>query len=153
MAQKGRPTKYTTKHNEQAFKLCLLGATDLELADFFEVHVDTIYEWQDKHVSFSESLNKGKIQADAEIAHSFYNRAKGFEIESEKIFQFEGSVIRADTKTYYPPDPGAAMSWLKNRQGKKWRDKTEVESVNVNINTEPTAEEARKILQSIDNKI
>ncbi|MNQ95572.1 hypothetical protein D3C85_1111360 [compost metagenome] len=35
--------------------------------------------------------------------------------------------MRATTKTYYPPDAGAAMNWLKNRQGKKWRDKQDIE--------------------------
>jgi hypothetical protein len=33
--ERGRPTKYKEEYNEQAYKLCLLGATDKELADFF----------------------------------------------------------------------------------------------------------------------
>lgn len=32
-----RPTKYQEAYAEQARKLCLLGYTDAELADFFEV--------------------------------------------------------------------------------------------------------------------
>ena len=38
----GRPTLYREEYTEQALKLCRLGATDRELADFFDVHVDTI---------------------------------------------------------------------------------------------------------------
>lgn len=34
----GRPTKYKKEYDDQAFKLCLLGATDKEIADFFEVN-------------------------------------------------------------------------------------------------------------------
>jgi hypothetical protein len=30
----GRPTKYRVDYNEQGYKLCLLGATDNDLADF-----------------------------------------------------------------------------------------------------------------------
>jgi hypothetical protein len=123
---KGRPTLYKEEYNEQAHKLCLLGATDKELADFFKVHEDTINEWKKVHEEFSVSVTRGKIIADAEIANSFYNRAKGFEIDSEKIFQSEGSIIRADTKTYFPPDAGAALNWLKNRQPAKWRDRQEI---------------------------
>lgn len=36
----GRPTKYRPEFAEQARKLCLLGATDKELADFFENDYD-----------------------------------------------------------------------------------------------------------------
>ena len=28
---------------------------------------------------------------------------------------------------HYPPDTGAAMAWLKNRQKGKWRDKQDIE--------------------------
>lgn len=122
----GRPTLFKDQYPEQAYKLCLLGATDTELADFFQVSESTINLWKIEHIEFSESVTRGKIQADAEIANSFYNRAKGFEVDSEKIFQSDGQIIRADTKTYFPPDAGAALNWLKNRQPKKWRDKTEV---------------------------
>ena len=124
----GRPTLYKEEYAEQAYKFCLLGATDSELADFFNVDEATINRWKKDHKVFCESLRRGKAQADAEIANSFYNRAKGFEIDSEKIFQSDGTIIRADTKTYFPPDAGAALNWLKNRQPKKWRDKTEVEN-------------------------
>ena len=124
----GRPSNYKDDFAEQAYKLCLLGATDAELADFFNVTEATINNWKKDVIEFFESVTRGKVQADAEIANSFYNRAKGFEIDSEKIFQSEGQIIRADTKTYFPPDAGAALNWLKNRQPKKWRDKTEVET-------------------------
>lgn len=123
----GRPTSYKEEYNEQAYKLCLLGATDEELAAFFLINIDTVYEWKNKHSEFSEAVTRGKIIADAEIANSFYKKAKGYDLPSEKIFQCEGEIIRANTITHYPPDAGAALNWLKNRQPKKWRDKTDVE--------------------------
>jgi hypothetical protein len=42
----GRPTKYQPEFAEQAYKLCLLGATDPEMADFFEVCVATVQNWK-----------------------------------------------------------------------------------------------------------
>lgn len=123
----GRPTLYQIEYNDMAYKLCLLGHTDEELAKFFEVHVDTIYEWKNKYPEFSESVTRGKEIADAEVAGSFYKKATGYELDTEKIFQYEGLIIRADTKTHYPPDAGAALNWLKNRQPGKWRDKHEVD--------------------------
>lgn len=127
LMKRGRPTAYNIDYNDQAHKLCLLGATDAELADFFNVNIDTIYEWKKVYQDFSEAVTRGKIIADAEVANSFYNRAKGYDLPSEKVFQYEGGIIRADTTTHYPADPGAALNWLKNRQPDKWRDKTNVE--------------------------
>lgn len=41
----GRPSKYREEYADQARKLCLLGATDADLASFFEVNEDTVNEW------------------------------------------------------------------------------------------------------------
>ncbi|SDY78195.1 hypothetical protein [Nitrosomonas sp. Nm33] len=38
----GRPTSYRPEYAEQAYKLCLLGATDKQLAEFFNVVESTI---------------------------------------------------------------------------------------------------------------
>lgn len=123
----GRPTLYNVEYNEQAYKLCLLGATDDELADFFNVETSTINNWKIAHIEFMDALTRGKMIADADVANSFYNRAKGYNLPTEKVFQYEGGIIRADTTTHYPADPGAALSWLKNRQPKKWRDKHDID--------------------------
>jgi hypothetical protein len=129
----GRPTKYDEKYNEQAFKLCLLGATDKELASFFDVNEDTIHEWKKVYPEFSESIKKGKDDADANVANRLYQRAMGFEHDSEEIKVVsiggkEGSEVqRVPIRKIYPPDPTAAIFWLKNRQPMKWRDKQEIQ--------------------------
>ncbi len=53
-----RPTKYQEAYAEQARKLCLLGYTDAELADFFEVSESTINKWKLDYPKFSESIKK-----------------------------------------------------------------------------------------------
>jgi hypothetical protein len=121
----GRPTDYREEYCEQAEKLCKLGATDKELADFFDVAESTINEWKLAHPEFSESLKKGKTLADANVAERLYQRAMGFEHDSEEIKVIDGSIERVEVRKVYPPDTVAAIFWLKNRQKKKWRDKTE----------------------------
>jgi hypothetical protein len=127
----GRPTDYRPEYNEQAYKLCLLGATDKELADFFDVTEQTINNWKSEYSEFFESIKKGKDLADANVADRLYQRAIGFEHDSEEIKvvsdgQGMGSSIeRVPVKKIYPPDTVAAIFWLKNRQKKKWRDKIE----------------------------
>lgn len=121
----GRPTKYKQEYAEQARKLCLLGATDAKLADFFEVTESTINEWKLKHSDFSESLKFGKMQADAEVANSLYNRAMGYSHKEEKVFNNQGEILTHETIKHYPPDATSAIFWLKNRQPDIWRDKHE----------------------------
>lgn len=123
----GRPTKYKEEYNEQAEKLCKLGATDQELADFFEVDVSTINNWKIDFPQFFESIKKGKILADSNVAERLYQRALGFEHDSEEIKVTDGEVVRVPIRKIYPPDPTAAIFWLKNRRPKEWRDKQEIE--------------------------
>lgn len=127
----GRPSKYKDEYNEQAYKLALLGATDKEIADFFNVDEGTINNWKKtakgEQSEFFKSLKKGKQIADAEIANSLFQRAKGYEHPEDKIFNNDGAPLIVPTIKHYPPDTGAAMAWLKNRQPEKWRDKQEID--------------------------
>lgn len=127
VARRGRPTKYREEYTDQAYKLCLLGARDEDLADFFEVHVDTIYEWKKVHDDFSEALKNGKIKADADVAERLYKRATGYECPETKVFCHEGQITCFDIVKHYPPDPTSIIFWLKNRQPEKWRDKQDHE--------------------------
>lgn len=121
----GRPTEYQPEYAEQAAKLCALGATDYELADFFEVDTRTIYRWKNAHEEFCQAVTCGKERADERVERALYNRAVGYTFESEKVFQFQGEVIRAPTAEHVPPDPSAAKLWLTNRKPDRWRDKQE----------------------------
>jgi hypothetical protein len=127
MAERGRPTDYKPEFAEQAAKLCALGATDYELADFFGVDTRTIYRWKNVHDDFCQSVTCGKERADERVERALFNRAVGYTFESEKVFQFQGEVIRADTVEHVPPDPGAAKLWLTNRRPEQWREKQEID--------------------------
>lgn len=123
----GPPSTFKPEYAEQARKLCLLGATDKELADFFEVVESTINKWKLDHIEFSESIKKGKEHADAEVAEKLFKRALGYEHAEDDIRAVNGEIIITPTTKHYPPDTTAAIFWLKNRQKDKWRDKQEIE--------------------------
>jgi hypothetical protein len=121
----GRPSKYKAEFVKQAEKLCRLWATDREIADFFEVSESTLNLWKLKHPEFSEALKRTKEEMDSQVEQSLFRRAMGYSHRSEKVFQFQGQIIRAETIEHYPPDPTSMIFWLKNRQPGAWRDKPE----------------------------
>jgi hypothetical protein len=127
----GRPTQYKTEYNEQVYKLCLLGADDKKIADFFNIQESTLNLWKKKHPEFMESIKRGKEIADFEIANSLYQKAKGYKRKAIQFATFQGQIT--DREEYIediPPDTAAAIFWLKNRQKNQWRDKTEQEITN-----------------------
>ncbi len=123
----GRPTLYKPEYAEQAHKLCLLSATDKELAAFFKVAEDSIHEWKKVHPEFSESITRGKMVADANVAKRLYERAMGYSHAEDKIFNNNGVALVVPTTKHYPPDTAACIFWLKNRQRDRWRDKLDHE--------------------------
>ena len=155
MAEKnkgGRHTDYRAEFDAQAYKLTLLGFTDQDLATFFEVTEQTVNNWKKAHPTFFESLTRGKAIADAEVAESFYNSARGFEkdVEEAKVILIGDGIQRVEVvtfKKYFPPEKGAQLSWLKNRQPKLWRDKQETElsgSVGTVLMPKPIGENDRE---------
>lgn len=125
----GRPTKFKEEYIEQAEKLCKLGATDFEIADFFKVDVRTIYRWKAESDEFCQSIKAGKETADERVERSLYQKAIGYEQEEVKIFM----PANRDEPVYAPftakiaPDTTAAIFWLKNRRPELWRDKTQTD--------------------------
>lgn len=152
----GRPTAYRPEYAQQVYKLCLLRATDVELADFFGVSERTLNTWKDKHPEFLQSITRGKVQADAEVAEKLRERAMGYSHPEEKIFQSGGEIIRAETIRHYPPDTQAASLWLRNRQPDKWRDKQDHEvtgrdggPIEQKITLDMSPEEASRLYQQM----
>lgn len=90
----GRPSSYKQEYVDLAFKFCLLGATDEDLAKFFDVAESTINKWKIDYPEFSESLKRGKQQSDAEIASSLYNRAKGAIIHTQQAIKLKTVTIK-----------------------------------------------------------
>lgn len=123
----GRPSKYKPEYAELATKYCLLGATDAELAGFFDTTEQTINAWKKQYPEFLESIKRGKEEADATVAQSLYKRANGYQHPDVHISNFQGVITATPLTKHYPPDTAAAFIWLKNRQSKKWRDKVDHE--------------------------
>lgn len=122
----GAPSAYTSDHARQAEGLCSLGATDIEVADFLQIHVATLYRWKAQHPDFCEALKAGKVAADERVERSLYHRATGYTYDAVKVLQDKGKPVLVPYREHVPPDTTAMIFWLKNRRPSAWRDKTEV---------------------------
>lgn len=138
MATRGRKTKYDSEtHPKDALRYSLLGLTDKQMAGAMNINPDTLYQWQKKYPEFSESLKKGKIEADANVVSTLYKRALGHTQKHKQVFKVKkideetgklyDTIEIVEVEEYFPPDIVANIFWLKNRQPEHWRDKKEIE--------------------------
>lgn len=118
-------------------------------AKIFDISLETFYVWLDKHEEFFTQYREARDFIDSKVAVSLREAAMGHRKNTEKIFHDKdaicpncdglgkvgprgnktkcvecggtgrGRVVRVKTKTYFPPDVGAAKFHLMNRQGYK----------------------------------
>ena len=152
----GAPTKYNENYNEKVYKLCLLGATDKDIADFFDVSESTINNWKLEYPEFLESIKNGKKIADMHLAEKLKNKAEGAIIKTQQAFKKkrvyyddngkrceEEEIEIIDLEQEQPPDTTALIFWLKNRNPEFWRDKQVIEqdsNITISWNEEKTYE-------------
>ena len=133
---RGRPPKYRPEFAERVTDLCLLGATNEELAKVFGVTTPPSIAGWIPVPNFREAIKQGRELADAQVARALYLKATGqwtqpaVKIATKIEILPDGTEIKAEHIVpyveHFPPDTAAAFIWLKNRQPHRWRDKKEV---------------------------
>lgn len=99
----GRPTIYDPKrHPQAAYRACILGCTNQELADKLGISIGSVEEWLRVHKEFSMAVKSGREGADEDIAGALYTKA------------LNGDVT-------------AQIFWLKNRRTANWRDRKDID--------------------------
>jgi len=97
----GRPTSYKAEYCTLARNLTLLGKTDEEVAEHLKINAVTVHRWKKKYPEFCNALKEGKEPADGAVVKTLYQKALG-------------------------GDTTAMIFWLKNRQRRNWRDRTDI---------------------------
>jgi hypothetical protein len=124
----GRPTLYQPEYAEMAHNYCLLGATNEELATFFEVSARTVDDWLKVHPDFAAAVQNGRAAADAMVARKLYQRAMGYDYATKKIFMSRGEPVKVDHTVHVPADVGACRFWLRNRRRHQWTESAKPEA-------------------------
>ena len=125
----GRPTTLSVKLLKIIGNLAMFGMSDAEICEKIEVAPSTIARWKKNSERFRNKLFEAREGALTRVVRSMHERATGYKVKSVKIFADpkSGKKLEVPFIENYPPDPGAAMSILKNRAPKFWRDKVTVE--------------------------
>ena len=139
----GRPTLHRPEYNEQASNHCLLGATNPQLAELFDVSPRTIDSWIASIPEFGEAVRQGRAVANAQVARSLYERAIGFRHTVERTVLHRGEERKITNQVQYPPDTQACIFWLRNRCRENWN----VRPAAVPVHDE---EEAAAMLAALD---
>jgi len=112
--------KYKPEYAEMAYKLAILGLTNQQIADVFDVSLFTLDEWTKKHDDFGWKLNSGRSFADADVAIALHKKATGYRKKVAKA-HFDDNVGQWATCEYeeeVEPNLQAIITWLGLRQRK-----------------------------------
>ena len=126
--KRGRKNKYDT-HVKPRLKdienWCRDGKIDSELCKRLGVSLSKFQEYKKEFKELTDTLKRGKQEADYEVENSLYKRALGYEnTETKRIKNESGKIIRTEILTkQMPADVTACIFWLKNRKSNEWRDK------------------------------
>ncbi|AEI37725.1 MAG: helix-turn-helix domain-containing protein [Zymomonas mobilis subsp. pomaceae] len=122
-----RFSSFKSDYVPQARKLAKLGATNRELAEFFDVSIRTIGRWILNHPEFARAVRVGKAVADDRVEASLYKRAVGYSYDCQKVMMVAGKPEIVEFVEHLPPDINACNFWLRNRRPKQWNDKQKTE--------------------------
>jgi hypothetical protein len=125
MSTPGRPTSYKPEYCELARNYCLLGATNEELAAFFDVTRRTVDNWIATLPEFAAAVREARGFADARVARGLFDRAVGYNHEATRTVFHQGEERTVRHTVHYPPDVRACIFWLRNRQRRRWSDRSE----------------------------
>lgn len=116
----GRPTDYRPEYADQARKLFERGATDVEVAEFFDVHVSTLYRWRHSNEDFLHAVKVGKEHADERVKVAYHKIASGYTYTEQQAIKVKDGphserVEIVEVQREAPPNPAAVMKWLSAR--------------------------------------
>ena len=118
------------------------GLTDEELAEKIGIARSTLNEWKIKFPAFAELLARTKEIVDVEAENSLIKMVNGYAYTDQTAIKVKTEwydpdtgkktltteeVIVIDLQKWHPADVKAAIFFLKNRAGKRWKEKQIIE--------------------------
>ena len=132
MANKPRYATHGKPNLAEIAKLAEKGATDSQVAQLCGISLTTLYEWKKRYPEFTDAIARAKNKADDLVESALHRSAVGFEYDEVSETSVadnanKKAIRRVVTKKFVPPNPQAAMSWLRNRRPEKWNDTMKID--------------------------
>lgn len=100
---------------------------------FLEVDKITFKHWVNTNIEFRKAFRSWRDFATEEVEFAVAKKAIGFTKRTRKqILTRAGQIETLVQEEYFPPDSSAQGMWLKNRNGKEWKD---TQQIDVNVQT------------------
>jgi len=132
----GRPTKYKEEYIHQARVAFAEGFTDVKFCKMLNIGRRTFNDWRRDNEDFKRAVQEGKDEFDTDrVEASLKKRALGWRYtektrepclirkkgQEPELIDSKLTITKTVTKII-PPDPTAAIFWLKNRRRERWKD-------------------------------
>lgn len=108
------------------------GLSDLEISKNIGLGETHFSRVKSKYPQLSQAIKKGRQPLNVIVENALFKRATGMKSKSVTrrwIVNPDGTnglvEIVQETETDLPPDTGAAMAWLKNRDPEQWNKQAE----------------------------
>lgn len=124
----GRTPKFRAEMIERTYKLRLLGLTNQEIADVFDVERSTFQRWLVEVPQLRDALQRAGADADGEVAVSLNRRARGYSHPETVFHVVNGRLVKTEVIKHYPPDTNAMQLWLMNRQPDRFRPRKSMDA-------------------------
>lgn len=126
LKKRGRKSDFKEEYVKLAYNYSLLGATDVQMSEYFGVTEKTFNRWKKQYPEFCQSLKSGKREADSKVAEKLFTRAIGYEYDELHVEKRGRKILKRKTvRKHQPADTTAQIFWLKNRQPEIWRDRVD----------------------------
>ena len=118
-----RSRLFLPDHLDQVRAIAMRGIKEDQMCEIFDIGARQMGLWKSQYPEFKEALEAGYTDADAAVLGALYQSAIGYTHDEEKIFQWDGEIVRAETVKHYKPDTAAIKLWMTNRQKEHWKDR------------------------------
>lgn len=104
-----------------------------DFCTFLGVDKVVFKHWVNTNIEFRKAYRSWRDHATEEVEMALAKKAIGFTKRTRKqILTRAGQIETLVSEEYFPPDSAAAGMWLKNRNGKEWKD---TQQIDINVQT------------------
>jgi hypothetical protein len=139
-------------HVSAARKLRRFGATDADLAEAFDISLETLSRWRAQDPEFAEASKDIEDVLTAQVVDALYMRAVGYTYEAEKVVRSGGVPMIMRYSVHVPPNVPACEFWLTNRRPDQWRYCKPTPHASKNVN-DPGGKTSQELLADLYDRL